>query len=262
MSTNWSDELRALDRVAPSRDLWTEAVARAESFPARRLRNRRTIVAVAVAALALAGAASAFAYHVLSPSPGFTAGLSGLESLPTVSWPSGIPTDGLPQLASATGLTAAQAEQRIRLVQSGLSLGKQTVNLYAFPGDGGSACIFLVPQVGGICLPTWMHDNPRLDGVAWAAWPGNGPVAPAGPLGVFGLAADNVSSVEAEISGVTRTIPIVDNSFYTDYNSIDGADSIALTVRFDDGTTTTFHAPNPYGDNGPTTILPPAGSSG
>jgi hypothetical protein len=255
MSTNWSNELRALDRVAPSRDLWAAAVARAESLSPRRARSRRTIVAIAVAALALAGAASAFAYHVLSPSPGFTAGLSGLESLPTVPWPSSIPTDGLPSLASATGLTADQAEHSLRLVQSGLTLGKQTVDLYAFPGNDGSACVFLAPDEGGICLPTWMHDNPALDGVAWAAWGGDGPMAPSGPLGVFGLVADNVSSVEADISGVTRTIPIVDNSFYLGYDSIKDSDSIALVVRFGDGTTRTFHAPNPYAsDNGPTTI--------
>jgi hypothetical protein len=255
MSTNWSDELRALDDVAPSRDLWAAAVARAESLPPRRVRSRRTIVAIAVAALALAGAASAFAYHVLSPSPGFTAGLSGLESLSTVPWPASMPTDSLPHLASATGLTASEAEQRLRLVQSGHTLGDQTVNLYAFPGNDGSACVFLEPGVGGICLPTWMKDNPALDSVAWAAWPGDGPPAPNGPLGVFGLVADNVSSVEADISGVTRTIPIVDNSFYLGYDSIKSTDSIDLTVRFGDGTTRTFHAPNPYApDNGPSTV--------
>jgi hypothetical protein len=259
MSTNWPDELRTLDRVGPSRDLWTDALARSEAFSPRHVRPRRTVVAIAVAALALVGAASAFAYHELSPSPGFTAGLSGLESLPTVPWPSSIPTDGLPDLASATGLTAGQAEHSLRLVQSGLTLGEQTLNLYAFPGRDGSACVFLAPQQGGICLPTWGESNPAQDGVAWAAWGSNGPKTSTGPLGVFGLVADNVSSVEADVSGVTRSIPIVDNSFYTDYDSIKDTDAIALTVTFDDGTTRTFHAPNPYGDNGPTQILPSPG---
>ncbi|HZS30243.1 MAG TPA: hypothetical protein VFA37_03190 [Gaiellaceae bacterium] len=255
MSTNWPEELRSLDGVAPSRDLWADAVARATAPRPRPARSRRSVVAVAVVALALIGAASAFAYHELSPSPGFTAGLSSLESLPTVPWPSSMPTDSLPQLASATGLTVDQAEHSLRLVQSGLTLGKQTVDLYAFPGKDGSACVYLVPQVGGICLPTWMHDNPALDGVAWAAWPGDGPMAPSGPLGVFGLVADNVKSVAAEVGGTSRAIPIVDNSFYAGYDSIEGTDAIALTVTFDDGTTRTFHAPNPYApDNGPSTI--------
>jgi hypothetical protein len=264
MNENWSDELQALDRVSPSRDLWAEALARAESSHRRlttanrshalaRVRSwrRRTAVAISVALLAAVGAGSALAYHYLGPSPGFTAGLSGLNSLPTVPWPSSIPTDGLSSMASATGLTAGQAEQRMRLVQSGLSLGNQSVDLYAFPGKRGSACLFLTGS-GSICLPTWMTSNPALDGVAWAAWGGDGPMAPTGPLGVFGLLADNVSRVEADISGTTRSIPIVNNSFYANFDQIKHTDSIKLIVHFDDGTVRTFSAPNPYADNGPT----------
>lgn len=272
MNKSWFDELRALDQVGPSRDLWAEALARAESLRPRRLATpgrfhafarvrswrRRTAVAVSVAVLAAAGAGSALAYHYLGPSPGFTAGLSGLNGLPTVPWPSSIPKDGLPQLASATGLTASQAEQRMRLVQSGLSLGDKTgIDLYAFPGEDGSACVFLTGS-GGICLPTWMTSNPALDGVAWAAWGGDGPVAPTGPLGVFGLVADNVSGVEADISGTTRSIPIVNNSFYANYDQITSRDSIKLIVHFEDGTARPFTAPNPYADNGPTHLNRPA----
>lgn len=262
MNVNWSDELQALDRVGPSRDLWADALARAEqtrrhprpadglitALTGVRSWRRRTAVAVSVAALAFIGAASALAYGLLGPSPGFTAGLSGLESLPTVPWPASMPTDSLPQLASATGLTASEAEQRLRLVQSGLSLGDQSnITLYAFPGkNNGSGCVFLVPRVGGICLPTWMKDNPALDSIAWAAWPGDGPKTTTGPLGVFGLVADNIRAVEAKIGGTTRSIPIVDNTFYADYQSITGTDTIALIIHFDDGTSRTFHAPNPY----------------
>lgn len=255
MSTNWSEALRSLDRVSPSRDLWAEALERAAVPRVRRARLRLALVAVA--AVVLAGAATAFAYRILSPSPGFTAGLSGLESLPTVPWPVDMPTGSIPELARATGLTPSAVEHSLRLVQTGLSLGTQSsLRLYAFPGKDGSACVYLVPEVGGICLPTWMHSNPALDGIAWAAWPGDGPPAPSGPLGVFGLVADNVSSVEADIGGATRAIPIVDNSFYAGYDSIAGTDSIKLVVHFDDGTTRTYHAPNPYADNGPTTIRP------
>lgn len=270
MNESWSNELRALDRVGPSRDLWAEALARAGSprpgphtVPGRfhalawvRSWRRRTAVAVSVAVLAAAGAGSALAYHYLGPSPGFTAGLSGLNSLPTVPWPSSIPTDGLDGLASATGLTANQAEQRMRIVQSGLSLGNTSgLDLYAFPGEEGSACIFLASS-GGICLPTWMTSNPALDGVAWAAWGGDGPMTPKGPLGVFGLVADNVSGVEADISGATRSIPIVNNSFYANYDQITNTDTIKLIVHFADGTTRTFTAPNPYADSGATQISP------
>lgn len=258
MNANWSDQLRALDRVTPARDLWADALARAAStqpgysrvgLPSRALvglRSWRRRTAVAVGVIVLAAAGSAFAYTYLGPSPGFSAGLTALDELPTVSWPSSLPRDSLPQLAEATGLTPSQAEHRLRLVQSGLSLGNaHGLSLYAFPGNSGSACIFLTGS-GGICLPTWMNSNPALDGVAWAAWGDDGPMAPTGPLGVFGLVADNVQSVETDISGTTRNIPIVNNSFYADSDQITNADSIELIVRFDDGSTRTFHAPNPY----------------
>jgi hypothetical protein len=222
--------------------------------------RRRSVVLVAVAALAAVGAASAVAYHYLGPSPGFTAGLSSLNKLPPVPWPSSVPKGGLADEAASTGLTPTQAEQRMRLAQSGLSLGHGAVgdiDLYAFPGNSGSACLFVTaPLSGGICLPTSNVSNPAQDGVAWAAWGGDGPRTPTGPLGVFGLVADNVSGVEADISGTTHSIPILNNSFYADFDRITNQDSIKLIVRFDDGTARTLSAPNPYADNGPTKILP------
>jgi hypothetical protein len=267
MNVNWSEELQALDRVSPSRDLWADALARVESHrPLRRtsggvfggLRSwrRRTAVAVSITVLAALGAGSALAYHYLGPSPGFTAGLTGLESLPTAPWPSSIPKDALPHLAAGTGLTASEAEQRIRLVQSGLSRGDETgLALYAFPGNAGSGCIFLTPS-GGICLPTDATSDPALDGVAWAAWGSDGPRTPSGPLAAFGLLADNVRQVEVDISGATQSVPIIDNSFYDDINSITGSDTIKLIVHFDDGTSRTFSAPNPYRVEEPIHLLP------
>jgi len=64
---NWSNELRALDRVAPSRDLWADALARAASprRPALRSRrepnwvSRRRAVVLAATALGIAGVAAA-----------------------------------------------------------------------------------------------------------------------------------------------------------------------------------------------------------
>ena len=222
--------------------------------------RRRSVVVVAVAVLAAIGAASAVAYHYLGPSPGFTAGLSSLNKLPPVPWPSSVPKGGLTDEAASTGLTPTQAEQRMRLAQSGLSLGQGAVgdiDLYAFPGNSGSACLFVTaPLSGGICLPTSNVSNSAQYGVAWAAWGGDGPKTPTGPLGVFGLVADNVSGVEADISGTTRSIPILNNSFYADYDQIKSKDSIKLIVQFDDGTTRTLSAPNPYADDGPTQILP------
>ncbi|HEY2354014.1 MAG TPA: hypothetical protein VGH79_03835 [Gaiellaceae bacterium] len=261
MSTNWSEELRPLDAVGPTRDLWEDALVRAGSAAPSRAWRRRTVVALAV--LAFAGIASAFAYRLLSPSPGFTAGLSGLESLPTVPWPASMPEGSLPMLASGIGLTPSEAKQRLRLVQSGLSFGTEgDLSLYAFPGEDGSACVFVAPGVGGICLPTWNVQNPAFEGIAWAAWPGDGPPSSSGPLVVFGLVADSVRSVEADVGGTTRSVPIVDNSFFAGYDSIPDTASIKLVITYDDGTTRTQHQSNPYADNGPTTILPPHGPAG
>jgi len=61
MNVNWSEELEALDRVGPSRDLWADALIRAES-PTGSLgafRTRRSILAsrwaLAAAVIAAAG---------------------------------------------------------------------------------------------------------------------------------------------------------------------------------------------------------------
>lgn len=258
MSTNWSDELRSLDGVEPTRDLWKDALARDGAAPVPRPVRRRALIAVA--AVVLVGCATAFAYRILSPSPGFTAGLSGLDSLPTVPWPADMPI-AASRFASTIGLTADEAEHRLRLVQSGLSLGGQSgLDLYAFPGKDGTACIFLLPGVGGFCLPTWNADNPAFPGIAWAAWSGDAPRLPSGPLGVFGLVADNVRSVAADVGGATRNIPIVDNTFYAVYDSISSTAAVELVVTYDDGTTRTIHHSNPYASNGPTGAEGPAAS--
>lgn len=67
MNSSWSDELRALDRVAPSRDLWADALNRAASsrpHASRRARglnwtrSQRQRTVVLAAGLAIAGLAA------------------------------------------------------------------------------------------------------------------------------------------------------------------------------------------------------------
>lgn len=260
MNVSWSDELEVLDRVGPSRDLWADARARAASPRPKvgrgfrglsRMRSwrRRSIVLAGVAVVAAVSAASAVAYHYLGPSPGFSAGLSSLNNLPPASWPSSLPRDALDNEAGVVGLTPDQALDRLRLAQTGLSLGQEkgkNISLYAFEGKAGTACLFITgPDASGICLPSEMTHNPALDGVAFADGGGSSPQTP-GPLAVWGLVADNVTGVETEISGVTHNVPIVNNSFYADYDQITTSDTIKLMVTFSDGTTRTFHLPNPY----------------
>ena len=70
MTASWRDELRVLDRVGPTRDLWADALTRAGSRghsppPSRR----RLIVALAIAGL-VAAAAAGFGISLLVRSPG------------------------------------------------------------------------------------------------------------------------------------------------------------------------------------------------
>ena len=221
--------------------------------------RRRSVVLAGVAVLAGVGATSAVAYHYFDPSPGFSAGLSSLNNLPLAPWPSSLPRTALDNAAGAAGLTPDQAAQRLRLVQTGLSLGQENakgISLYAFQGKSGTGCLFITgPDSGGICLPSWMTGNSALDGVAYAVGGSNSPKTP-GPVAVWGLVADNVREVETDISGVTHTVPIVNNSFYADYDALASTDSIKLIIHFDHRRTRSFDLPNPYGDNGPTHILP------
>ena len=249
----------SFDRIFPppvAAENWEEVLRRAG---VRSRRSRRRVFALVAAGLAVAAATTAFAYHYLGPSPGFTAGLSALDNAPSASWPSNLPRTSLDFAAKATGLTPSQAAQRLRLLQSGLSLGQEHaghVSLYGFQGNSGTGCLFLTgPASGAICLPSSMTSNPALDGIAFGDQGGNSPQTP-GPLAVYGLAADNVRQVETDINGTTHTVPIVNNSFYADYPAVTSTDTISLTAHFDDGTARTFHLPNPYRDNGPTKILP------
>jgi hypothetical protein len=239
----------SFDRIFPqpvAEEDW-EGVLRRAGLHGRR--SRRRLLALVAAGLAVAAATTAFAYHYLAPSPGFSAGLSSLNNLPPVPWPSSLPRTALDHAAAATGLSPEQAAQRLRLVQTGLSLGHaKGISLYAFQGkDPRTGCVLITgPDSGVICTPTWMPDNPALDGIAYADGGGSSPQAP-GPLALWGLVADNINGVETNVGGVSHSIPIVNNSFYADYDRITSTNPITLIIHFADGTTRTFHLPNPYG---------------
>lgn len=249
----------SFDRIFPQpvvEENWQEVLRR---VGVRGRRSRRRVLALVAAGLVVAAASTAFAYHYLGPSPGFTAGLSALDTAPAASWPSSLPRISLDGAAKATGLTPGQAAQRLHLLQTGLSLGQEhagDVSLYGFEGNSGTGCLFLTgPASGAICLPSDMTGNPAFDGLAFGDQGGNSPQPP-GLLAIYGLAADNVRQVETDVSGTTHTVPIVNNSFYADYPGITSTDTISLIVHFDEGTTRTFHLPNPYASSGPTQTLP------
>ena len=101
MNVNWSNELQILDGVAPSHDLWADALARAASprprarrrFPVRRW-HRRTVVLVtgvgiasltAVILVALGTFSAGAAYAVTTNADGtVTITLSQFSALPAL----------------------------------------------------------------------------------------------------------------------------------------------------------------------------------
>jgi hypothetical protein len=205
--------------------------------------RRRTVVAIAAGFVAVAGGTSALAYRYFGPSPGFSAGLSAFDRLPPAAWPSTIPRFALDRSAEVVGITPSEAEQRLRLLQTGLTLGPGRTRgegrLYAFQGSPGTACIFLTGQ-GGTCVTPRMTNY--VQSVMWGVFPGYPGETPA----VVALVADNVRAVDVDISGITRSVPIINNSIYADLTGLTSTDTISLIVHFADGTTKTITAPNPH----------------
>jgi len=115
MNVNWSSELQVLDRVAPSRDLWADALARAGSPPPHANRGfpgllwmrpwrRRTVVlgsglgiaSLAAAILVALGTFSAGAAYAVTTNPDgtITITMSQLSALPALN--DELAQDGLP----------------------------------------------------------------------------------------------------------------------------------------------------------------------
>jgi hypothetical protein len=220
----------------------------------RRLRRprRRGLVAALVAAAVIGGGATALAYHYLGPSPGFTAGFSAFDRLPSAV-PEPAPAVGLDHMAAYLGLTEAEAAQRWRLLQTGLTLGvnhsQGEGKLYGLIGDSGTACVVLVGQ-GGSCINAAAADS--APGVLYQVLPGYPGQTPA----VVALVADNVDSVALVVSSQNRDIPIVNNSIYADLTGVQACDKLSLTVGYGDGSTRAFALHNSLDDESACTSKP------
>jgi hypothetical protein len=240
----------ALDALVPPAEEaaeWEDAIGRASHRGAFCLAgatgwSRRVVVAVVAALVVAAGGTAAVAYHYLGPSPGFTAGLSTFDRLPPAEWPSSMHRIALERSAAAVGISTSEAEQRLRLLQTGLTLGPEQTqgqgSLYAFQERPGTACMFLTGQ-GGTCVTPQSVDY--VQSVMWAVFPGYPGETPA----IVALVADNVRRVEVDISGNTRSIAIVNNSVYADLTGQSTTANVSLIVHFADGTSKTITAPRP-----------------
>lgn len=191
--------------------------------------RRRLLVVVAAAVVGVGGAAGALAYRYLGPSPGFTAGLSAFDQLPRAEWPASMPRVGLEHAAAYVGISPAEAEMRLRRLQTGRTQG----DLYAFQGPNGTVCVFLSGRFGD-CLDE--ANAPRSPGVMATLSPGYPHESPA----VVAIVADNVERVTLVDSGRRNELPIINNSVYADLTAAAPSDTISLEARYADGSTRTF----------------------
>jgi hypothetical protein len=230
------------------------ARARCEFAAIGRRPRRRILVAALVATAAIGGGASALAYHYLGPSPGFTSGFSAFDRLPPEAPPPG--KQGLVFMASHLGLSDAEAAERWRLVQTGVTLGdgrsENRGKIYALLGNDGSACLLLLGQ-GGTCInkAATEHTSPGILPQILPGYPGQTPA-------LVALVADNVDSVAISISDRTQSLPIINNSIYTDLTDMKPCDTLALNVTYDDSSTRSLDLTRHAAASCPNRPRPPA----
>lgn len=224
----------------PETEIAQRVYRRATAAGRRRWRSPRVVLVGIVVALALTGGAGAIAYHYLGSSPGFTAGFSAFDRLPAAAWPASKASSlGLEREAAYLGLTRAQAEKRLRLLQTGLTIGpgQGPGALYAIVGEGGTACM-VVTDEGGTCLDNrTIRDFP---GVMTLVLPYADHTA-----GIAAIVADNVRAIDLLVNGTPRPLTIVNNSVYTNLNDVWSPDTIALEANYTDGTSHRFPLASP-----------------
>jgi hypothetical protein len=209
------------------------------AVPTRRLwlqpPRRRVLVAVVTAAAAITAVAAALGYRYLGPSPGLTSGVGSLHQLPSSGTLPSSATAGLDRMAAYAGISVAQAKQRMRLLQHGRPQG----DLYAFEGSDGTVCL-LVTDHAGNCLKNVRTDAPGVMAMISGGYPGESSA-------LVAVVADNVRAVRLVADGRSRDVPIVNNSIYADLSRESSADTIALEVRYGDGSIKTLNMPGPNG---------------
>jgi hypothetical protein len=202
-----------------------------------RSRRARAATVVTVAAGIAGGLFAAFATaHEPRDADrgGLSAGVSALDSLPAVA---SLPADvaqWVEQSARDIGNDPARAKARVRKLRSGL--GARGSGLYAYREENGAICIDLTSQAAS--CPESIDNGPP--GIEWIAAGGWASV----PRNVVGLVSDDVARVALVASGVTRTVPIVNNAVFAELPSDDSAE---LRLLFRDGSKRTITIPGATG---------------
>ena len=145
------------------------------------------------------------------------------------------PASAVPiELAEAQAKLPSRAQGRaisgqVRLLAR--DLGKNSVDLYAFPTDAGVVCVFVAERTHvATCVDSF---TPATGNLQWGLYSGIGT-----PLTVFGLAADSVAEVAVLVAGRTHSAQLTNNSFFWQSadSRISGGDVEALLARQTDGT--------------------------
>jgi hypothetical protein len=165
---------------------------------------------------------------------GLSAGVSAIDALPAVK---SLPPDvakWVEQSARDIGNDPARARARVRKLRP--SLGARHSDVYAYKEENGAICIDLTSQAAS-CPESVDNGPPGIDWISAGGWASV-------PRNVVGLVADDVARVSLVADGVTRTIPIVNNSIFAELPSDDPAE---LQLEFRDGSKRTFTIPGANG---------------
>ena len=165
---------------------------------------------------------------------GLSAGVSVIDSLPAVaSLPSDV-AQWVDQSARDIANDPARAKARVRRLRSGL--GGRGSDLYAYKEENGAICIDLTSQAAS-CPDSADSGPPGIEWIAAGGWDSI-------PRNVVALVSDDVARVSLVASGQTRTVPIVNNSIFTELPSDDSAE---LHLAFRDGSDRTITIPGANG---------------
>lgn len=145
-----------------------------------------------------------------------------------------IPPNAVPvELAEAQERLPSRAQGRgipgqARLLSQ--NLGKNSVDIYAFPTTGGVVCVFVAERTSvATCVDSF---TPAIGNVQWGIYYGVG-----APVTIYGLAADSVTDIQVLLAEGVEPATLRNNSFFwqSASSAVTRDDIRALLVRQADG---------------------------
>ena len=190
--------------------------------------RRKSVVLVgaflALSASVIAGVLASHGSANQPPSPGVSAGVSSLTSLPVQADLPPAVVRFVDFAARQRGTDPEQTKARIRKLRS--DLGTTRADLYAFRTKSGATCFILIGQVGS-CPASPAAGSP---GLQWTIGGGYGAV----PSSLVGIAADDVTKVDLTVDGADIPVSLRNNVAFAEYPT--RAANAEITIHRRDGT--------------------------